>query len=328
MAMQIRKINIGTRDTVHKVALSDLGANDARAMDVSAEGTLYVADAGRGVVFKVFESGKISGTVVGSISTSGNVNSDGITVTGNSARLTTPHSICVDSSDDIYVGDGLITPVPTGYQLRRMSPSGRLVFFAGNQAFTGDVCNTITGNDGTISRFSPTATGMGICTDSAGVVYLADTGNHKVKKIWSSGRTTSMAGVSTGFANGTGGSAQFATPTDVAVDSHGNLYVADSANNRIRKITESGVVTTLSGTGTASFVEGNGATATFNNPIRICMDPSQQFMYVMDAGNAAVRKVDTSGKTNTFCSYNVPTGSTVGDICVDNSGFLYILEKV
>jgi sugar lactone lactonase YvrE len=209
-----------------------------------------------------------------------------------------------------------------------MSPSGKISFFAGNYEFAGDVVNSITNNDGTISRFTATTTGMGMTVDSAGTVYLADTGNHKVKKIWSSGRSTSMAGVSSGFANGTGGSAQFDAPRDVAVDHQGNVYVADTGNNRIRKIGESGVVTTLAGTGTGSFVDGDGATATFTTPSRIVMDPSNNFFYVMDAGNAAIRKVMTSGQTSTFCSYNVPTGVIVGDICVDNSGFLYILEKV
>jgi len=323
MAMQIRKINIGTRDTVHIVALADLGATDARCMDVNLDGTLYVADAGRQVVIKVFESGKISGAVAGSLNTAGNVNSDGIATDGNDARLNTPHSICCDKSGNIFVGDGN----GTGYQLRLLSPSGKLSYFAGNYEFAGDVCNTITGNDNTVSRFTPTATGMGMTVDSAGTVYLADTGNHKIKKIWQGGRTTSMAGVSTGFANGTGGVAQFASPRDVAVDHQGNCYVADTGNNRIRKITESGVVTTLAGTGTGSYDEGDGETATFTTPSRIVMDPSNNFFYVMDVGNAAIRKVMTSGQTTTFCSYNVPAGSTVGDICVDNSGFLYILEK-
>lgn len=324
--MQIRKINNGTRETVHVVALSDLGATDARCMDVSANGTLYVADAGRQVVIKVYESGKISGAVVGHLSTSGNVNSDGITVTGNSARLNTPHSICVNSSDEIIVGDGN----GTGYQLRRMSPSGRIVYFAGNYAFAGNVVNTMSDTDFTISRFTPTATGMGCCVDSYGTVYLADTGNSRIKKIWSDGRTTSMAGDGTSsFANGTGGAAKFNVPTDCCVDAQGNIYVADSTGNRIRKITESGVVTTLAGTGTASYVEGDGqaTAATFSNPIRICMDPSNQFMYVMDRANAAIRKVFTNGRTATFCHFNNAGGSIVGDICVDNSGFLYVLEN-
>lgn len=325
MAMQIRKINIGTRDTVHVVALSDLGATDARAMDVTSDGTLYVADAGRHVIIKVFESGRISGVTVGALNTAGNVNSTGIATDGLDARTNTPHSLCCDSSGNIYVGDGN----GTGYQLRRMSPSGVISYFSGNYAFAGDVVNNTTGgNDNTVTRFTPTATGMGICVDSYGTVYIADTGVNKIKKIWSSGKSTSMAGgVTAGFANGVGDAVWFNTPTDCCVDAHGNVYVADSVNNRIRKVGESGVVTTLAGLGTASFVSGDGATATFSNPIRICMDPSQQFMYVMDRANSAIRKVMTSGQTSTFCHFNNAGGNIVGDICVDNSGFLYILEN-
>lgn len=325
MAMQIRKINIGTRDEVHRVVLSDLGATDARAMDVSADGTLYVADAGRHVIIKVYESGKVSGVTVGALSTAGNVNADGITLDGNDARTNTPHSMAVDSSGNIFVGDGN----GTGYQLRRMSPSGRIVFLAGNYAFAGNVVNTIDGdNDGTKARFTPTATGMGLCVDSAGVLYLADTGNSRIKKIWSSGKTTSMAGDGTSaFANGTGGSAKFNVPTDCCVDAHGSIYVADSAGRRIRKITESGVVTTLAGNGSSGSTDADsGDDVRFNTPIRICMDSGQQFMYVMDRGNNAIRKVWTSGKTTTFCSLDDVGGNAVGDICVDHSGFLYILE--
>lgn len=322
MAMQIRKINIGTRDTVHVVALSAIGATDARAMDVSPDGTLYVADAGRDVVIKVFESGTISGAVVGHISTAGNVNADGITVTGNTARLNTPMGLCVDNSNNIYVGDG-----GSGFQIRRMSPSGRIVFMAGNYDFAGNVVNAIDTNDGTAARFSPTTTGMGMAVDKAGIVYMADTGNSRIKKIWPSGKTTSMAGDGTSsFANATGGSAKFNVPLDCCVDSHGNVYVADKTNNRIRKVTESGVVTTLSG-GATGFTDGAGGDAQFALPVRVCMDPSDQFLYVMDKTNAAIRKVETSGKTTTFCHYNVPSANSVGDICVDNSGFLYILEN-
>lgn len=323
MAMQIRKINIGTRDTVHRVVLSDLGATDARAMDVSADGTLYVADAGRHVIIKVFESGRVLGSTVGTLSTSGNVNATGILTDGNDARTNTPHSMCVDGSGNIFVGDGN----GTGYQIRRMSPSGRISFLAGNYEFAGNVVNSLTSNDGTTARFSPTANGMGMCVDSAGVLYLADTGNHRVKKIWNSGKTTSMAGTSASFANGTGGDALFNTPSDVCVDGHGNLFVADSSNNRVRKITESGVVTTLAGTASSGSTDGAGADARFNNPIRICMDPGFQFMYVMDRGNSAIRRVEQGGKTNTFMYYQDSGSSRIGDICVDKSGFLYILEE-
>jgi len=325
MAMQIRKINIGTRDTVHVVALTDLGATDARAMDVTSDGTLYVADAGRDVIIKVFESGRVNGAVVGTLNTAGNVNSDGIATDGQDARTNTPHSLCVDSSGNVYVGDGN----GTGYQLRKMSSSGVISYFSGNYAFAGDVVNATTnGNDNTVARFSPTATGMGISVDSAGSVYIADTGNNKIKKIWSSGKATTIAGGGTaGYSNTPGNGAWFNDPRDLCVDHQGNCYIADTTNHRIRKVGESGVVSTVAGLGVASFLSGDGLTATFSSPSRICMDPSNNFFYVMDVGNAAIRKVMTSGQTSTFCSYNVPAGSTVGDICVDHSGFLYILEK-
>lgn len=323
MSMQIRKVNIGSRNTTHIVALSALNSTRAQAIDVSNNGTLYMADYTRDVILKVYENGSVSGAVLGHIGSAGNVNSDGIVVTGNSARLTSPLSICVDGSDNIFIGDG----TSPGFQIRRMSPSGRVSFMAGNGSFSGDVVNNTTGsNDGTIARFSNSSNGMGLCVDKAGVVYLADTGNHKIKKVWNSGKTTSMAGSTAGFANATGNPARFNTPFDVTVDLHGNVYVADHNNHRIRKVTESGNVFTLAGTGTASFVDGNGATATFNNPCRICIDPGQQFLYVMDHSNSAIRRVDMTGNVTTFCSYN-PPASGEGDICVDKSGFLYILEK-
>lgn len=317
MANRIRKINIGTRDTKHIVALTALNASDSRAMDVGPDGTLYVADAGHHQIVKVFESGRIRGAVVGSTSTSGNINADGIVKDGNDARTNTPHSICVDKSGNIYVGDGTV-----GYQIRRMSSHGRIVLFAGNAAFAGD----IVGNTGSDARFTPTAAGMGICVDAAGQVYIADSGNHKIKKIWESGKITTLAGNHTGFANGTGTSALFAAPADCCVDNHSNIYVADTSNNRIRKITESGVVTTLAGGSSSGSTDGNAYAAKFNAPVRVCIDPSNQFLYVLDSGNSAIRRVTMNGVVNTFCHYSPPTSSH-GDICVDNSGFLYILEK-
>ena len=324
MAMQIRKINIGTRDVVHVVALNDLGATDARAMDVSADGTLYVADAGRDVVIKVYESGRVNGAVVGTLNTPGNVNSNGIATDGNDARLNTPRSMCIDKSNNIYVGDG-----GAGFQVRRMSPSGVLSFLAGNYDYAGDVVNAIEGDyDNTKSRFSPHAQGMGLAVDKAGVLYLADTGNSKIKKVWNSGRTTSLAGDGTnGFANDMGNAAKFNVPKDVCVDNQGNLYVVD-AGHRVRKVTEAGVVTTLAGNGTGAFVDSdNGTAVRFNNPVRICIEPNSQYLFVMDRTNDAIRWVRASGRTTTFCHYNDAGGNSIGDICVDNSGFLYILEE-
>ena len=342
---QIRKINIGTRDTVHVVALNNLGCTLATGIAVSPDGTLYVADLDRSVIIKVFESGTINGTVVGKINQTGNVNSTNIQAdysaqTPPFSRIAWPNSICVDWSNNIYFIDGTDGPV-----IRRMSPSGTVALLAGNYDHSGDVVNALTGDyDNTKSRFQlapeildPFAPdqewwfsglGMGLAVDKAGIVYLADTGNHKIKKIWPDGRTTSMAGSTAGFSNGVGQSTQFNNPWAVCVDKQGSVYVADMMNNRIRKITESGVVTTVAGNGTAGFTDSdNGMAATFYWPIKICIDPSNQAMYVMDIGNNAIRKVMISGKTTTFCHFNPAISTTpFMDICMDNSGFLYILE--
>lgn len=325
MSMQIRKINIGTRDTVHVVALSLLGATRAQAIDVSANGTLYMADYTRDVVLKVFENGAVNGAIIGHISTPGNVNADGITKTGvTDARTTNPAAIAVgQKAGHLYLGDG-----GAGWQIRRMSGNGTISFFSGNFDFQGDAVNALDGDfDNTKARFKPANNGMGMAVDRHGTLYVADTGNNKIKKIWEDGRSTTMAGLNLGgFLNATGTAALFSGPKDVCVDNQGNVFVADTGNFRIRKVTESGVVTTLSGIGTSSFLDGNGTTATWGSPERICMDPSNNFVYVLDRTNSAIRKVDMTGNVNTFCHYN-PSPSGLGDICVDNSGFLYVLEN-
>lgn len=325
MAMQIRKINSDTRQVAHVVALTALNTSRSQAIDVSGNGTLYLADYANDVILKVFENGILNGAILGHIGASGNVNADGITVTGNSARMTNPGSICVgQKGGHAFFGDGN----GTGWQIRRMSSSGTCSYFAGNYAFAGDVVNNTVGdNDGTLSRFSPANNGMGMCVDRAGRVYIADTGNNKIKKIWESGHTTSLAGGGTaGMANATGNAAWFNSPKDCCVDNQGNVYVADSANHRIRRVTESGVVSTLSGTSFNGYQDGNATNAYWGSPERICIDPSNQFLYVLDRTNNAVRKVDMNGNVSTICPY-LPSASGLGDICVDNSGFLYILEN-
>jgi DNA-binding beta-propeller fold protein YncE len=180
--------------------------------------------------------------------------------------------------------------------------------------------------DGSQVRFGNVGVaGMGLDVDKAGRVYVADTANHKIKKLWESGKSTRLAGSTSGFVNATGPLAKFNSPYDCCVDNQGNVYVADTGNHRIRKITESGVVTTLAGT-TAGFVDGNGIVAKFNTPKRIEIDDGNQFLYVLDAGNLAIRRVDMHGNVNTFMPYNIPPLG-IGDIAVDRSGFLYVLEN-
>jgi sugar lactone lactonase YvrE len=324
MADRIRKINVSTRDTARLLVYSDL-APSARiqSIDVGPNGEVYAADFSQDVVYKIFENGRVSGVLAGKLGVTGVVHATGVgTSTGLTARFDSPIGLAVDNSGNIYVG------CASGLLIRKLSPSGRVIPFAGNATSSGDVVSDI----GTDAKFATDGVGMGICVDKAGIVYLADSGNHKIKKIFPSGKVTTLAGGpggagATGFVNANGNTARFATPRDVAVDASGNVYVADTSNHRIRKITPMGDVTTLAGGSTPGSTDGNGLNAKFTTPQRLAIDPSGQFLYVMESpGSGRIRRVDMHGTTTTFMHYNGPTVLN-GDLTVDRSGFLYVLEK-
>jgi sugar lactone lactonase YvrE len=321
MADRIRKVNV-QNGTVHVLALSSFAASASiQGIDAALDGTVYAADFYNDVVYKVFADGRINGTLAGVLNSTGDVESSGVkTIDGNelggkNAKFNAPYGVCVDNSGNIFVADSV------NNKIKRVSASGRVKILAGSTQ--GDVCSDI----GTSAKFY---TPIGVCVDAAGIIYVADSANNKIKKIWPSGKVTSLAGDinrNSGFYNGVGMAVRFNAPKDVAVDGTGNVYVADSGNNCIRKITPAGTVSILaggnSGAGTAGFVNGNGIQARFNNPIRLAMDPSFQFLYVLDIGNHAVRRVELGGKTATVVHVN----GTTGDICVDKSGILYIAES-
>lgn len=143
---------------------------------------------------------------------------------------------------------------------------------------------------------------LNISTDAVGNIYVADQRNHCIRKISPSGLVTTLAGNGTpGYTDGTGTAARFNNPGGVTVDATGNLYVADSGNNCIRKITQNGVVTTFAGTGESNsgFMDGIGTNARFNNPIATCMDGSGNLI-VADLYNNRLRKITTGGVVTTL----------------------------
>ncbi len=214
---------------------------------------------------------------------------------GASANFATPQGVGVDSSGNVYVAD-------TGNDLIRAIPvsgpnSGSVGTFAGQPAFQGSANGSATL---TASFNSPS----GVAVDSANNVYVADMGNQEIRKISiPSGATsetvTTLAGTGTvGHADGPGASATFANPTGIAVDSAGNVYVADEGNNTIREITPAGVVSTIAGTGQTPRIvghaDGPGASAQFNQPEGIAVDSAGN-LYVADSGNSTIRKITPSG---------------------------------
>jgi sugar lactone lactonase YvrE len=175
----------------------------------------------------------------------------------------------------------------------------------------------------------------GVAVDAAGNVYVADAINNMVRKISPGGVVTTLAGSGArGSVNGTGISASFSGPSGVAVDAAGNVYVADAYNNRIRKISSGGVVTTLAGN-TPGFVNGTGTSASFYSPQGIAVDGVGN-IYVADKLNSVIRKISPGGVVSTFAgsgaqgsangqaalaSFSSPDG-----VAVDAAGNIYVAD--
>jgi len=238
---------------------------------VDASGNVYVADQNNQCIRKITSAGVVS-TLAGS-GVAGYVDD-----TGTAAQFWTPSGVAVDNSGNVYVADA------TNSRIRKITPTGVVTTLSGSQYGFAD-------GIGTAARFSSP---RGVAVDASGNVYVADYDNNRIRKITAAGVVTTLAGSGRyDFADGIGTAAQFYQPTGVAVDASGNIYVADRGNNRIRKITPTGVVTTLAGLGTQGFVDGTGTSARFYNPLGVAVDTSGN-VYVADTGNERIRKVNIS----------------------------------
>lgn len=145
----------------------------------------------------------------------------------------------------------------------------------------------------------------GLAVDAAGTVYVADWENHRIRRITPDGTVSTLAGDGVaGFLDGPGTTARFNFPRDVAVDAAGHVYVADTDNNRIRKITPQGMVTTFSGEGTRGFADGPRGTARFYYPNGVAVD-AMGVVYVADASNTRVRRVSPGGTVTTLAGDEV-----------------------
>jgi MprA protease rhombosortase-interaction domain-containing protein len=149
--------------------------------------------------------------------------------------------------------------------------------------------------------------------DGSGNLYVADSYNDTIRKVTSSGVVTTLAGDYNiaGTLDGTGSNAFFNQPTGLTVDSAGNVYVADSGNCTIRKVTSGGTVTTVAGIGgLAGLLDGAGTNALFNQPKGLVLDGSGG-LYVADSGNAAIRKIDVSANVSTPAMTQGETTTTI-----------------
>jgi sugar lactone lactonase YvrE len=188
------------------------------------------------------------------------------------AKFNVPKDVASDNAGNFYVVE------QDNNAVRKISSDGIVTTLAGNgtQGFADGM--------GSEARFYRP---RGITVDNNGNVYVADANNHSIRKITPSGNVSTLAGDGTaGFADGTGTSAKFTSPKGIDVDNLNNIYVADHGNNRIRKISPTGVVTTIAGDGSAGSSQYK-----LNNPRAIVIDAAGKFLYVADEGNNMIRKI-------------------------------------
>lgn len=287
---------------------------------VDSADNLYVADTTNCTIRKVSSSGVVT-TLAGLAGTPGSANG-----VGGAARFYYPCGVAADGAGNVYVADTWT------HTIRKVTPGGVVSTWAGLALAIGNADGT-----GSAARFQFP---QGVAADSAGNVYVADTSNHTLRKVTPDGAVTTLAGLAgnPGTTDGTGSAARFHSPSSVALDNAGTVYVADSSNHTLRKVTPAGVVTTLAGlAGSSGSADGVGSAARFNNPRGVVLDGDGN-LYVADAANCTIRKVSSDGMVITLAGVAGSSGSADGmadgarfnypyGLALDSAGNLVVAEK-
>ncbi len=296
--------------------------DDPSGVAINAAGDLFIADSGNNVVREVTPAGII--TTVAGTGAAGYTGDGGL---ATAATLNDPTGVAVDAAGDLFIADS------GNNVIREVTPAGIITTIAGTGAagYTGNggLATNATLNDPT-----------GVALDAKGDLFIADSGNNVIREV-SGGNISTIAGTGTAGYTGDGGSATTATlndPIGVAVDVHGDLFIADSGNNVIREVS-GGTITTVAGSGTAGYTgDGGSATAaTLNDPTGVAVDAKGD-LFIADAGNNAIREVSggtittvagtgTLGFTGdggpaTAATLDLPTG-----LVVSASGELFIADS-
>jgi DNA-binding beta-propeller fold protein YncE len=239
---------------------------------------------------------------------------DGI---ANQAVFSDPFGIAIDSK-----GNVIITDSGASNRIRRITPQGNVETLAGSDEGYAD-------GNALQAKFN---TPSGIAIDYDDNIIIADTSNNRIRKLDKKGEVTTIAGSGiAGYKDGAAAEAMFDAPIGVAIDEQGNLFVADTYNDRIRKIAKDGQVTTIAGSSIAGYKDGQTSEALFDTPCGIAVD-KQGNLFVADTGNNAIRKI-AAGEVITIASNNENDQSREtrlsepAGITLTHDGFLFVTNQ-
>jgi len=285
---------------------------------VDSAGNVY--DSNNNTIRRITPAGLVT-VLAGTAGVPGNA--DGI---GAAAQFNDPGGVAVDDAGNVYIADS------GNNTIRRITPGGEVTTIAG----TAGVSGSADGVGAAAQFYLPS----GVALDGVGNIYVSDGFNDTIRKITPNGEVSTLAGTPgvEGSADGVGAAAQFGYLTGLALDSAGNIYVADDGNRTIRKITPSGMVTTLAGTpGVDGSADGVGAAAQFNFPVGVAVDNAGN-VYVTDWQNCTIRKITPAGLVTTFAGMAALGGFADGTgtaaefflpagVAIDSAGTAYVADQ-
>ena len=226
----------------------------------------------------------------------------------NPAAFSDPFGVAVAADGTVYVADA-----GESNRIRKITPDGIVATFAGGKEGFSDG----------LTMAASFNTPSGLAIDADGNLYVADTGNHRIRKITPEGQVSTLAGDGTaGYVDGPASQARFNGPIGVAVDARGNTYVADTYNDRIRVISSDGQVSTVAGNGTPGYVDGDRSTAQFDTPCGI-VTAADGSLIVADTGNDRLRKITPEGSVTTLPGADL--SNPIG-LALSHDNFLYVTE--